>query len=218
MDRMSCVGYKLHSPAAERNKEPILEVLMQYIFNNKAKEEALTVLEIASGTGQHIVYFAHYFPDVQFQPSEFEESYIRSIGAYISESGVRNVRDPIVIDIRTPYSFWAFGAFTENSVSFVININMIHTTESECTEHLFKNVQKILKPCGLLFLYGPFAFNGVITPESNVSFNQRLRQENPAWGLRDVEDLNVLGFKYGLALIAAHDMPANNHMLVWKKK
>lgn len=205
------------SPAAERNKEPILDVLKQYINSEKTKEEESNLLEIASGTGQHVVHFARHFPEIQFQPSEYEESLRRSIAAYISESGLKNVRDPIIIDIRTPYTSWASGAFKENSVSYVVNINMVHITEIDCTEHLFKNVPKILKPGGIFFMYGPFAFNGVITPESNVRFDKSLRQENPGWGLRDVEYLKVLGAQQGLELIATHALPANNHVLVWKK-
>ncbi|GLH05760.1 UPF0585 protein CG18661 [Gryllus bimaculatus] len=206
--------------AAERNKDPILEILKQYIFAPASPEEpqSIRLLEISSGTGQHVVHFAPHFPWVTFQPSDVDESSLNSISAYIQESGLTNVKTPIYLDVTQPFKMWDGGRITENSQDYIVNINMIHITPLKCTQGLFTNGGSILHSGGILFTYGPYAFNGTITPESNVRFDAMLRQEDPEWGLRDVRDLSALAAECGFQLENTHALPSNNHVLVWRKQ
>lgn len=200
---------KIVYPASERNKSPILEVLKQHFD----AEQSGNVLEIASGTGQHASYFAAHFPNLRFQPSEHDTSLFESIEAYARETPTKNVESPIKIDVTAdPKSWKVNGAF-----DYLINVNMIHISPFECTIGLFKNGCAVLKNGGVLVTYGPYAHNGVITPESNVNFDRNLRRQNPEWGLRDIVDLEKLAAGFGVKLLKIYDLPANNKCLIWKK-
>lgn len=201
---------KIHYPASERNKTHIIDVLKQH-FNT---EMPGNVLEIASGTGQHVSYFASHFPKLIFQPSEFEVSLFGSIEEYARDTPTKNVKNPIEIDITTDPVNWNLNL----SYDYMINVNMIHISPLECTVGLFKNGGKILKKGGVLVTYGPYAYNGVISPESNVNFDRSLRRQNPEWGLRDIVDLEKLAKEFGVSLLKIYDLPANNKCLVWKKE
>ena len=201
---------KLIYPAADRNKDPILSVLQRYIRRGAGQ----ILLEISSGSGQHVAHFAPYFPQVMFYPSEIEPHLLESISAHAH--GLMNVAQPIHINIKTDYRNWT-GGFKENSIDYIYNANMIHISPFECTEGLFKNSGQLLKNNGILFTYGPYAFNGVLSPESNVRFDQNLKSQNPEWGVRDVEDLKKLATNSGIQLREIIDMPANNKTLIWQK-
>ncbi|XP_063227831.1 methyltransferase-like 26 [Bacillus rossius redtenbacheri] len=207
--------------AAERNKEPILRVLKKHIAPPRETRDGPSALclEISSGSGQHVVHFARHFPHVLWQPSEYDARQFGSIAAYVQESGLANVLPPIRVDVCDDFFRWGGdGRFKEDSVDFVVNINMMHISPFACTQGLFRNCGKILKPGGILFTYGPYSINGEITPASNVKFNAMLRRENPEWGLRDVQkDIIPLALKNNLSLVEVIDMPANNKVLVWKK-
>lgn len=99
-------------------------------------------------------------------------------------------------------------------MDFILNINLIHISSFICTERLFHNAGQVLKRGGLLFTYGPYAFHGKISPESNVRFNSMLRSQNPQWGLRDIHQLATLAASAGMQLLEGVPMPANNHFLV----
>ncbi|KAL1131381.1 hypothetical protein AAG570_010998 [Ranatra chinensis] len=201
-------------PAAERNKEPILSTLKLYINKPNAK-----LLEISSGSGQHVAHIAPHFPSVTFQPTEFEKSSINSINAYVAESPSKNILTAQELDVRQPAETWLGGTIEQNSLDYMLNINLIHISEWACTEGLFKGGSYALKPGGLLFTYGPYAVDGTITPESNVSFDAMLRSQNPGWGLRDIhKQLVPLANKLGIRLKHFHDLPANNKLLVWEKE
>lgn len=173
------------------------------------------VLEIASGTGQHICYFAEHFPNLSFQPSECDETLLPSIRAHIEDVRTQNVHEPVRIDVRTPCAAWNIA----HDYDYIINTNMMHISPPDCTDALFRNAAAgVLKPGGILVTYGPYARDGVIAPQSNVDFDRSLRQRNPLWGLRDVRDLESLAGSVGVRLIAVHPMPANNHCLIWQKK
>lgn len=172
------------------------------------------VLEIASGTGQHVSYFAEHFPNLTFQPSEYEKSLFDSIEAYARDTPTKNVKKPVEIDVTVDADKWGLGVVFD----YVFNVNMVHISPYECSVGLFKNGGKVLKSGGLLVTYGPFAHNGVITPESNVNFDRSLRRQNPEWGLRDINDLEKLAQRYGIKLLKIYDLPANNKCLVWKKE
>ncbi|KAJ9576417.1 hypothetical protein L9F63_006729 [Diploptera punctata] len=207
--------------AADRNKKPILEVIKKYIspyVERLSKEcRSLYCLEISSGTGQHVAYFAPHFPSVIWQPSEVDKSSFSSISAYIEDSAVSNIQQPICIDICEDYTKWEGGKIGKQSVDFMVNINLIHISPYKCTEGLFRNAGQVLKSGGILFTYGPYAFHGKISPESNVRFDSMLRYENPEWGLRDIDQLTTLAMESSLRLADIVALPANNHILVWNK-
>lgn len=202
-------------PAAERNKDPILQCLKKYI--DKSKKSYF--LEISSGSGQHVSHFAPHFPNTTFQPTEIEKTSLKSINEYISDSTCGNINDAQFLDVREPLNMWLGGTLKPESVDYILNVNMIHISEWACSEGLFASAGVLLKPEGMLFTYGPYAFDGVITPESNVRFDASLRSRNPAWGLRDViRDLQPLATQHGIYLEGKHDLPANNNFLIWRKR
>lgn len=199
---------KLFYHPAERNKDPILQVLKRYVVRG-------IFLEIASGSGQHVAHFAPHFPQVMFYPSEKESRLLQSIEAH--SYGDSNIKRPVYIDVTTNYQEWGYGIFQPNSIDYIYNANMIHISPYECTVSLFNNAGLLLKPNGLLITYGPYAFDGKITPESNVIFDKNLRLENSKWGLRDVRDLKELAKNNNILLVEIVDMPANNKTIIWRK-
>lgn len=198
------------NPAGERNKQPILDVLTTYIAN----AGKTTMLEVSSGPGLHSGFFASHFPNLTIQTSEYDKNWFPSIGAYKSHFGVSNVIDPVFLDISSEViDLWPAGSF-----DFILSINMIHITPWACSLGLFRHASKFLKPNGILFTYGSYMKHGILEPESNVRFNQHLKSNNPAWGIRDIDDLCDAAGKVSIELIAEHDLPSNNKLLVWQKK
>ena len=203
---------KLIYHAAERNKEPILSVLRQHITNTPDQR----LLEIASGSGQHIAFFAPNFPNVLFYPSEYNESgLMESISAYTCS--LTNVKPPLTIDVRTDGETWGNGFFKENKLDYIYNSNLIHISPFECAIGLFRAAGKVLKPGGILFTYGPYAVDGKLIPESNVNFDKSLRSQNSEWGVRDIRDLKKLASENFIILDKMVDMPSENKILIWKK-
>lgn len=201
---------KIILPAAERNKDPILKVLQKYIQESKTGN----VLEISSGAGQHVAYFASHFPKLTFQPSEVDESLFNSIIEYASEIKTNNIRKPIKIDASTDYKTWDLS---DEKFDYLININLIQVSPFECTLGLFKGAGNLLKPNGFLFTYGPFAFNGVIEPQSNVDFDKELKSKDPRWGIREITEVKEIAKENGIDFVKIYDLPANNKCVVWKK-
>ncbi|WKY16434.1 hypothetical protein Q1695_001239 [Nippostrongylus brasiliensis] len=203
----------LRAPAAERNAAPIANVLAMYLLKD------MKLLEISSGTGQHAIKFAEKFPTVTFQPSEIDARSIHSIVAHIDHYRLPNVRVPLYIDVTKPVNHWALPAdYGPLAVDVILNINMIHISSQAAVEGLFMASNTLLKRgSGLLITYGPYAIDGVISPQSNIDFHEGLRRKNPEWGLRDVRDLSSLAIRCGLRLVARHDMPANNYMLIFSR-
>ncbi|GJQ76422.1 hypothetical protein Trydic_g2137 [Trypoxylus dichotomus] len=201
---------KISYPACERNKSFILEVLQKYLESSKPGH----VLEIGSGTGQHVSYFAQHFPNLTFQPSEYEDRLFGSIRAYAKDTPTNNVKDPVKIDITTDSKTWNLDI---EKFDYLLNVNMMHISPYNCTVGLFTNASKVLKPGGLMITYGPYAHNGVIEPQSNINFDRGLRSENPEWGLRDINDLQKIAEDVGIKLLKKHDLPANNKCLAWQK-
>ncbi|KHJ78167.1 hypothetical protein OESDEN_22213 [Oesophagostomum dentatum] len=154
----------------------------------------MKLLEISSGTGQHIIKFAEKFPGVTFQPSEIDARSLHSIVAYIDHHRLGNVRVPLFIDVTRPVSHWALPAdYGPLAVDVMLNINMIHISSDAAIEGLFKAAGVLLKRgSGLLITYGPYAIDGVISPQSNIDFDAGLRSQNPEWGLRDVSQLSTV--------------------------
>ncbi|ROT64366.1 hypothetical protein C7M84_017710 [Penaeus vannamei] len=207
---------KLVIKAPENNKDPIFQVLEKVIPEKFGSDSGLTALEISSGSGQHVSYFARKFPSISWQPSDIEDKYIKSIKCYIEDDKCENVKEPVIIDISKPLSEWA-SPIAEKSINMMVNINMVHISPWACTEGLFAAAGKLLKPGGILITYGPYSIHGEITPESNVNFNASLKEQNFEWGLRDVDELEKEAKKNGLVFDAMFDMPANNKTLVWQK-
>lgn len=187
-----------------------MEVLQRHLDPSKPAN----VLEISSGTGQHISYFAQHFPNLTFQPSEYEEGLFRSIKAYAKDTPTKNVKNPVMIDVTTDSETW--NVYTEK-FDYLININMMHIAPIDCTVGLFKNAGNILKPNGLMITYGPYAFDGIIEPQSNIDFDKGLRRQHPEWGLRDVRDMLKIATEYGIKFLKKYDLPANNKCLIWQK-
>lgn len=205
---------KLFAPSADRNKGPILEVLQKYYPYEKNKDSHLFCLEISSGTGQQVVHFAKSLPFMTFQPSEFTISNLPSIQDYVVESGLTNVLSPLAIDVTDPIDRWNLA---RENFDLIININMMHISPWECTLSLFEKAGKLLSSKGLLITYGPYAHHGVISPESNINFNQSLKARDAQWGLRDIDELQSVANRNGLELMEIEEMPSNNKTLVWKK-
>lgn len=203
---------KLFDSSADRNKDPILSVLRQFIRSGSNQN----LLEISSGTGQHLAHFAPYFPQVTFYPSEFDLSLLESIAAHTKDFS--NVQPPILIDIATDYTIWGDKTFKENSFDYIFNSNMVHISPITCSVGLFKNAGKLLKQNGILFTYGAYMIDGTISPESNVRFDQYLKSQDGNWGLRDIRYLEKLANENEIHLIQMIDMPSNNKTIIWQKK
>ncbi|MDK3022045.1 DUF938 domain-containing protein [Cupriavidus taiwanensis] len=192
------------APATERNREPILAVLRQVL------PASGTVLEIASGTGQHAVHFAAALPGLTWQPSDPDAAARASIAAWTAHAGLTNVRTPLALDVcRQPWGIDAADA--------VVCINMLHIAPWAAAEALFAGAGKLLGPGGVLFLYGPYRRGGAHTAPSNAAFDAQLRATDPDWGVRDIEAVIALGEAQALRCDEPVPMPANNFCLVLRK-
>lgn len=192
------------APATERNRVPILDILSAEL------PATGRVLEIASGTGEHVTYFAHALPHLVWQPSDPSAEACASIAAWIAHEGLENVPTPIELDASCPD--WPVG-----EVDAILCINMVHISPWAATEGLVRGAGQRLKPGGLLYIYGPFMQDGVPTAASNLAFDADLRRRNAQWGLRRVEDVAVLASDHGLVLRNIIMMPANNLSLLLRK-
>ncbi|KWC64052.1 DUF938 domain-containing protein [Burkholderia ubonensis] len=195
---------RLSAPAAERNRGPILDVLRRVL---PARGD---VLEIASGTGQHVVHFAAGLPGLHWRPSDPDAQARRSIAAWIAQAGLSNVDAPLAFDVRdAPWPFAALDA--------IVCINMIHIAPWACAEALFAGASRVLRPGGVLVLYGPYRREGRHTAPSNAAFDAQLRSRDPSWGVRDLETVVALGLDRGLDCIEVVEMPANNLSVVFRR-
>ncbi|TDY22709.1 uncharacterized protein DUF938 [Paraburkholderia sp. BL6665CI2N2] len=194
-----------HSPSAERNREPILAVLRAVLPANGR------VLEIASGTGQHAIWFARAMPGLDWQPSDADADARASIGAWVAHEGLTNVRAPLALDVRQPD--WGV-----DTLDAVVCINMIHISPWSAAQALFAGAGRRLVDGGVLYLYGPYKRGGAHTSPSNDAFDQQLRGRDPEWGVRDMEEVVALGASVGLVCDEPIAMPANNFSLVFRKR
>src|ERR1700761_6204972 len=165
--------YRQYAPATVRNRDFILDVLREVLPVTGA------ILEIASGSGEHVVHFARNLPSLVFQPSDPEPEALRSIAAWVEATDVANVRAPIVLNASQ--SPWPIA-----SADGVICINMVHISPWDATVGLIAGAAAILPRGSPLYLYGPYKREGLATAPSNEAFDRTLRARNPAWGLRDL--------------------------------
>ncbi|XP_065670826.1 diphthine methyltransferase homolog isoform X1 [Hydra vulgaris] len=199
---------KLFYEATDCNKHPILEVLKEQL-NDKGE-----ALEISSGSGQHVVYFAKNFPKWTWQPSEYDLRCLKSISEYIAESQLDNIFKPLLIDLNT----CDLSSLNENKFDLILCINMVHIAPLKCSESLFAVASTLLKSNGKLITYGPYSVNGLLTPESNVLFDLSLKSQNADWGVRDISYLEDLAKNNNLVLRSTVEMPCNNKCLIFVRK
>jgi hypothetical protein len=197
-------GQRRSAPAALRNREPIAEILSEWL------PPSGLVLEIASGTGEHAVYFAERFPNLEWQPSDVHPDALASIAAWREAAGLPNVREPIVIDAASPD--WPI-----DHADALLSINMVHISPWGSALGLIKGAAHLLPRGGPLILYGPWLTDEVATAPSNLAFDQDLRSRDSAWGLRRVEDFAAAAEERGLVLHETRAMPANNLMLLLRR-
>lgn len=192
-------------PAPERNKAPILDVLRRVL------PTAGQVLEVASGTGQHVMHFAAALPSLQWQPSDPEAAHRQSIDARRVERGLANVASPLDLDVcRRPWPV--------SDVAAILCINMIHIAPWEATQALLEEAGRLLPAHGPLYLYGPYRREGAHTAPSNAAFDTDLRGRNPAWGVRDLEAVADHAATQGLDLEEVVAMPANNLSVIFRRR
>ena len=192
-----------YSESCERNKAPILEILQQLLPSSGK------ILEIGSGTGQHIVHFAPHFPLLQWQPSDRDE-HLQGLTARVEQEGSPNILSPIKLDVLEQ---WPDGCF---DAAYSANTAHIMGWDAVCAT--FAGLGACLAPEGLYCLYGPFNQDGSFTAESNREFDRHLRSSDPQMGLRDLEALESLANRNQMVLQEQFSMPANNQILVFRKK
>ena len=192
------------APAAERNKEPILEILREVLPARGL------VLEVASGSGQHAVFLARALSNVVWQPSDADEGALASIRAYVDEAALQNLRSPLALDASA--SPWPI-----ERADAVVSINMIHIAPWAACLGLLEGSASILHEGAPLVLYGPFVIDGDFIAPSNVEFDRRLRGENEAWGVRELRDVERAAAPRGFRLDRVVARPANNQVVVFRR-
>ena len=198
-------GGKWFAAAAERNKGPILEVI------EKILPPRGVVLEIASGTGQHVVHFASALRELTWQPSDPDADLRESIRWHIADQRLANVNAPLDLDVaRVP---WPLA-----SADALVCINMIHVAAWSATHALFDGARSIVSSGHIVLLYGPYRRSGAHTSPSNAQFDSELRAQDPTWGVRDLEAVSEVALARGFVLEDVVAMPANNFSLVFRRR
>jgi len=202
---------RLDAAAFHRNHEPIWAVLEKFLAGKSGD-----VVEVGSGTGQHVVHFARHTPGIVWWPSDLNENHLKSIEAWRAHSALPNIRPPLRIDLTDPA--WC-PAMQDGSgpakLLAVFCANVIHIAPWRVAEGLFAGAGRYLGADGRLFLYGPFKRDGKHTAMSNAVFDTSLREQDAEWGVRDIADVETLAVSAGLMLIETMPMPANNMILVF---
>jgi hypothetical protein len=192
------------APAASRNREPIAAVLREWL------PQSGLVLEIASGTGEHAVFFGERFPQLEWQPSDVHPAALSSIEAWREEAQLPNVRQPLVLDAASPN--WPI-----THADAVLSINMVHISPWASAVGLLDGASRLLRRRAPLILYGPWLKDDIDTAPSNLDFDADLKRRDPEWGLRRVEDFVAAAEPRGLSLEETRVMPANNLMLLFRR-
>ena len=190
--------------STERNSLPILEVIRREF------EHASTVLEIGSGTGQHAVCFGNALSHLHWQTSELTENHA-GIRAWLDEAGLPNVSEPIELDVMT-------ADVLPQDYEAVFSANTAHIMSYAAVVKMFSLVGKALREDGIFCLYGPFRQGDEFNTQSNADFDRSLRERNPEMGIRDIGALDKLGESGGMVRERLYAMPANNCLVVWRKR
>lgn len=201
---------KQYAPATQRNREAILEVLLQVL------PPSGTILEVASGTGEHAVFMAPRLPKHKWLPSDPNPKARASIAAWLNEVESNNLYEPVDIDASSPT--WSIETSIANfsPITAIININMIHISPWTTCLGLMAGANRILPPGGILYMYGPYKQNGKHTAPSNEAFDESLKMQNPEWGVRDLEEVIIAATKQNLSFLKTFQMPANNLSVVFQ--
>ena len=212
---MTSQDARQYAAATERNREPILEILL------KVLPKSGTILEIASGTGEHAVYFADKFKDCVWLPTDLNPQARASIVAWTEHHKCTNVYPPLELDVRE--TVWivenqtATGLLNSLPIVAIVNINMIHISPWAACLGLMAGAGRILPVGGILYLYGPFKQGGEHTAASNAAFDEYLRAQNPLWGVRNLDDVVAAARAEHLTLKQTYQMPANNLSVVFER-
>lgn len=193
-----------HAPAAQRNRAPILDVLRPLLPSSGL------VLEVASGSGEHVAHFAGAFPDIAWQPSDPDAAARRSIAAWTAAESLDNVRPPLDLDA-------ASDTWPIDHADALICINMIHISPWEATIGLMRGAGRILVPGAPLYLYGPYKRPGRPLEPGNAAFDEDLRRRDPRWGLREVDAVTACAADHDLRLDKVVEMPANNLSVIFHR-
>ena len=206
------------SPASERNKQPILAVLLHLLSPTGR------ALEVASGTGQHVAWFAAHLPLWYWQPTDLNASAFNGIRSRTAQMGLANVAEPVLLDVLAPV--WVNGCGGQDPTmpavalpslfDLIFCANMLHIAPWACCAGLMQGAARHLAPGGHLITYGPYLEDRVPTASGNVSFDASLKSLHPDWGIRRREDVEIIALQAGLHLSQRFEMPANNLLLVWR--
>jgi Protein of unknown function (DUF938) len=198
------------SPAAQRNRGPILEVLRRILPSSGA------LLEIASGTGEHAMWFASQLPGFVFQPSDPSDEHRASIRAWTQTAGLANLREPLELDVTD--ADWEKNARIPEDLTAILSINLIHIAPWPAALGLLRGASAALAPARLLYLYGPYRRGGAHTAPSNDAFDRSLRAQDPAWGVRDLEAVLSAAKQVGFDVEEVVEMPANNLSVILRRR
>ena len=202
---------RLFFPATERNRGPIGDLLKQLL------PASGTVLELASGSGEHAVCFQQRFPHLRWQASDPDPDHRASINAWIQHQGLSQVM-PAALNLDVEHRPWPLPQNLQGAVNAVVCINLLHISPASCTDAVLEESALLLPSGAPLIIYGPFLRNGAHTSASNAAFDRSLKERNPQWGLRDVEAITARASSAGLKAKEVVSMPANNLTLVLQRR
>ena len=191
------------SQACENNKQPILKVLKEYISDQES------LLEIAGGTGQHSEFFARSFPNLLWQTSDLPGS-VADLNLRISEANLHNLPPALILDVND--SNWNVKKY-----QLLFTANSLHIMSEKSVENFFSRIPNVLQQSALVFIYGPFKYDGNFTTKSNAEFDEWLKEKDLRSGVRDFEAISELAVSVGLSLVADVQMPSNNQLLVFSR-
>ena len=202
------------NPSALRNKDPIIKVLRENFENTPKK-----VLMVAEGSGTHLHFFSDVFDKWNFTATDYQQDIVDNLNHNFETKHFQrpNIEKARLLDSAHKNSWNKLVDF-HDSTDLIYNCNMVHISPFETAEGLFYGASRLLSVDGRLVMYGPFAFDGVLQPESNRNFDKTLKSRNSSWGIRDVADLKELSNRNGLILEKTIPMPANNHILIFGRK
>ncbi len=202
---------RLFFPATQRNKSVISNVLSNYL------PQKGFVLEIASGSGEHAVFFQQMFPNIIWQASDPNPSYRKSINGWIKYQKLQKTM-PEAIDLNVLKDPWPLSSKCISNLNSIVCINMLHISHFDCTRALFKYSEELLSSNSLIIIYGPFKIKREHISKSNLIFDKSLRDQNSSWGVRDLGEVERVANKYGFAMNEAIQMPSNNFTVVFALK